>query len=270
MPAAAGTQGPIGRPPSMPSSPNTRMLPETDRDTLERFSVAEPTLIRRVLDDLLQARATVTLFAAHDFDAFVVSRLLARESDLLRFDFVDDEARSAPLLRGNAVVAVALLERIKIQFEAGQPRCLRPDGAPELHCALPPRLIRIQRREAFRVRPPDRDPVLCVLREPMGTERRYRVSDISATGIGLTVPAGDTPPQPGEIWHHCRLEIPGLAPIPCDLEVRTHAPAAGDATRVGCGFHRPTPESQRAVQCYVMDVERGRVPGPPPVKPACS
>ena len=66
-------------------------------------------------------------------------------------------------------------------------------------------------------------------------------------------------PGSGEIWRHCRLEIPGYAPIPCDLEVRFVSEGLlGEAagSRVGCEFHRPTPETQRAIQIYVMDVER--------------
>ncbi len=239
------------------------MQPETDRGLLARFSIAEPIQIHRLLDDLVRARATVALFAADDADAFVVSRLLACERELLRFDFIDDAQRGAPLLRGGMVVAVAMLERIKIQFDAGQPRRQDVGGVPELHCAVPGRLIRLQRREAFRVRPPGRGPALCVLRDPQGIEWPCPIQDISVAGVGLAVPPGGPPLQAGEYWHHCRLELPGLPPIPCDLEVRACAPGPLPGMLVaGCGFHRPTPESQRAVQRYVMDVERGRLTDP--------
>lgn len=246
------------------------LLPETDADTWRRFGLVDPGWIRRVLDDLRDARTAVTLHAPPDWRQFLVSRLLARERTVLRFDIVDDPQRAASLLDTGHLVAVAMLDRVKVQFDARAPRLERRDGATGLLCALPDRIVRIQRREAFRVRPPERHPVLCVMREAPGSERRYRVGDISADGIGLIVPGGEDAPAPGEIWRHCRLEIPGLPPIPCDLHVHTRTTLPRGGCRVGCGFHHPVPESQRAIQRYVMDVERGRVPVALPVRPACS
>jgi c-di-GMP-binding flagellar brake protein YcgR len=246
------------------------MLPDDDPGTASRFGITGAKEIGWTLKEVLSARAPVTLYRAADFGSFLVSRLLWHDRTSMRFDFVDEPRRGEALLAGGHLVAVALIERIKIQFDARAPQAAPRDGRMELLCALPDRIIRIQRREAFRVRPPERHPVICVLREPDGTEHRYRVHDISADGVALTVPAGQRSPAPGELWRHGRLEIEGLPPIPCDVEVRTRWDAARGAVRVGCGFHRPEPESQRAIQRYVIDVQRGRVPTPLPLTPACS
>lgn len=246
------------------------MLPETDVAITRRFSVEDPTAVRRVLDDLVRARAAVVLYLPTNFQVFLVSRLLGHDSRGLVFDFFADPLLTRPLLGGNALIVVAMLESIKVQFVAPDPVQRRSPDGPELLCGLPAEVIRIQRREDFRVRPPVRSPVVCVMRAPGGSEDRFQVSDISAAGVALLAPAGGTLPQPGEIREHCRLEIPGLPAIPCDLEVRTHGALDRGSVRVGCRFLRPAPESQRAVQRYVMDVECGRVPLAGPVRPACS
>lgn len=246
------------------------LLPETDPETARRFGIDGARDIGWTLQEIVAARAPVTLYRAADFDGLLVSRLLGLAPACVRFDLGDDPVRAATLLDGGDLVAVALIDRIKLQFDARGPRLLRENGLTRLCCAFPERIVRIQRREAFRVRPPARHPALCVLRAPDGTERPCRVHDISADGVALTVPAGEPTPSPGEILRHCRLEIGGMPPIPCDLEVRTRGSAARGAIRVGCGFHHPTPEGQRAIQRYVIDVQRGRVPQQQPVRPACS
>lgn len=254
-----------------PARPVSRpwTLPDTDPQTAHRFGIVEAREIRWTLQEIVSAGAPVTLYRADDFDSFLVSRLLGHDRRSVRFDFVGDRGPNVPFPSDGDLVAVAVIDRIKVQFDVRDPQPLQPDGFPELHCALPERIVRIQRREAFRVRPPERHAVHCVLRGPEGGEHRYRVHDISVDGVALTVPAGQPAPVPGEIRRHCRLEIADLPPIPCDLEVRTRGSAGRGTVRVGCGFHRPVPESQRTIQRYVIDVQRGREPAPP-VRPACS
>jgi len=246
------------------------MLPETDRAMSQRFAIAEPLAVRQVLDDLRAARVLIALYTPGHVDAFVPARLLSREATALRFEVPDDAHRCASVPGRNLLIAVAVLDRVRIQFDVRAPRLLRERALPELHCALPHAVVRIQRREAFRVRPPALHPVLAVLREPPNGERRYRVEDISATGVALAMRCIDEPPTPGDLWRHCRLEIPGLPPIPCDLEARTLVQLGHGEFRLGCVFHHPVPDSLRALQRYVMDVERGRAPMAPPITPACS
>lgn len=246
------------------------MLPETDVETTRRFTQDDPAAVRRVLDDLVRARAAVALYLPTNHEVFVVSRLLAHDASGLQFDFLADPKLTRPLLEGHELVVVGMLESIKVQFTAPHPVQRDTPEGPELLCGLPRLVIRIQRREDFRVRPPARSPAVCMMRAPGATEVGFQVSDISASGVALVVPPGQAPPEPGEMRAHCRLEIPGLPAIPCDLEVRNQVALARGSVRVGCRFHRLSPESQRAVQRYVMDVECGRAPAAAGIRPAYS
>lgn len=233
-------------------------LPDTDPATVLRFGIVETREIGWTLQGIVAACAPVTLYCVGNFEHFLVSRLLGYDHDSLRFDFVDDRGRGAPLLSGGDLIAVALIDRIKLQFDACAPYPLQRGEFPELVCAFPQRLVRIQRRQAYRVRPPPQHAVRCRLRGMAGGERCYEVHDISAEGLALTVPAGQPMPQPGEILQHCLLEIADLPPIPCALEMRTRRRVGPELTRAGFGFHRPVAESQRAIQCYVIEVQRNR------------
>ncbi len=247
------------------SIPQNQLLPETDADTLERFLVSGSLAIRGVLDDLVRERALISLYSRCDHQEFVVSQMLGWDDRGIRFEFTTDESRRRAILGAEAITVVGFLDRIKVQFDATTPRLDSQADPPVLICAIPDRLFRIQRRDAFRVRPPTERPAECMVRAIGSSQHVYRVLDISASGVALSLPAGDPLPPIGEVWRHCRLEMPGYPPIPCDLEVRFIGESLlGDAAacRIGCELHRPTPETQRAVQVYVMDVERKR---PPPI-----
>lgn len=250
----------------MLASAQNQLLPETDADTLERFAVDGRLEIRAVLDELVHGHALIALYSARDHQEFVVSQLHGVDDNALRFEFTTDAMRRDAILAAGRVTVVGFLDRIKVQFDADAPRIAQRGDATELLCAPPARVHRIQRRDAFRVRPPVERPAECVLRGSGRGEEVYRVLDVSAGGVGLSIPPGEPVPPIGEIWRHCRLEMPGYAPIPCDLELRFVGESLlgeAAAVRLGCEFHRPTPETLRAVQLYVMDVERKRPPPDP-------
>jgi hypothetical protein len=151
------------------------------------------------------------------------------------------------------------LHGAQLRFHAQHARVTVHEGLRTIHLAWPDRLLRLQEREAFRIRPPAPAHALCVLRPGVGRERVHRVLDVSAGGLALAWPVSLPRPLLDQLWPHCRLEIPALAPIPCDLRVRAiHEPdeAEPEALRVGVVFDRPTPETQRATQRYVFETER--------------
>lgn len=246
---------------------------ESSPELLERFAVSAPLEVRAAIEDLLRGHAPITVQAhaasAEPFDTSLLA--IERATLLLDAGRRAEEAQALPPC-GSATV-VGLLDRLKVQFEV---RDLRAhEGGSMLVCTLPSRIARIQRRDAYRVRPAHPAPAQCVLRFADHTERSYPIVDISATGLALKIPAHEVAPAIGQRWQHCRVEAPGYAPIPCELEARfLGEQLAGEAPgpRLGCLFVRPPPEVQRALQVYVMDVERGRAPpeATSEATPACS
>ena len=136
------------------------------------------------------------------------------------------------------------------------PLLCREDRRATLAQSLDP-----QRRDAFRVNPPETYPVECVIRSMGDAQNVYRVLDLSPEGLALMLGPGHPTPESGESWSHCRIEIPGYPPIPCDLVVRFVSDTLmgdGQSRRIGCEFDRPSPQAQRALQIYVTDLQSGR------------
>ena len=249
----------------MPTILQTQFLPETDHEVLRRFSVVGPLAVRAILDDLVRERALITLYSPRDHEEFVVSQILGWNDAGIRFDFTTDAGRRQAILGAGSIVVVAFLDRIKIQFDRGPAACQRRRRAV------------VAGLRAAAAGPPDPAPrrlprapavgACCRMRDPRDRRGRARVPRARhqrgrrrADGAARARCA-----RARRTVAALPAEIPGYPPIPCDLEVRFVSEGLrGDAaaSRIGCEFHRPLPQTQRAVQMYVMDVERGKTPPP--------
>ncbi|MCL4747844.1 MAG: flagellar brake protein [Burkholderiaceae bacterium] len=245
--------------------------PESSPDLLARFSVSAALEVRAAIEDLLRGHAQITVHVARGTAAAFTTRLLAIERDALLFELDPGELDARCAADSGQATIVGLLDRVKVQFDVADLQVRET----MLACSVPRHVARIQRRDAYRVRPPQPRQAWCALRLPQGAERVYPVLDISATGLALKIPPDETPPAIGQRWQHCRVDAPGYPPIPCELEARFLGEClAGESPgpRLGCVFVRPPPEVQRALQRYVMDVERGVAPpdSSSGATPACS
>ena len=242
--------------------------PVGDVRVLERFGIADGAERLRLLRALAESREMVTLHTAIDADCHVVSRVLGVDAaaGTLDLEFNTDPARRDAFRGADGVTAVALLDRVKLQFGLARFTLVGEDERGRLRAPLPRSLVRLQRRDAFRVEPsPSAVPRLW-LRE-QGGERAVRILDVSATGLAFEVLPDAVAPQVGTCLGACRLELPAMAPIRCDLLVRVveatvdpfSDPAEGATLRVGCAFDALEPSAARAVQVFVnLAQTRGR------------
>lgn len=231
------------------------------------FGVAERAERLRLLRALADGREMVTLHAGLDADCFVVSRVLAVDpvADTVDLEFNTDDGRRDAFRAAGVATGVALLDRVTLQFELLRPTIAGDGGRGRLRAALPQRLARMQRRDAFRVAPPAS--AVAALSVP-GTDAPHavRVLDVSATGIAFEWEGDADAPRPGTRLAECRLELPASVPIRCDLLVRGVEPLADPyddprrrVLRVGCAFDGLDPSSARSIQVYVnLAQTRGR------------
>jgi c-di-GMP-binding flagellar brake protein YcgR len=251
----------------------TFCYPETDSGTLEQYRVPHDVDRLRLLTELAASDDMVMLFTPGTHDCFVASRVLSVDTalDLVEFEFATDHERHAAFRRAGCAVAVALLGRVKLQFDLAPIALDSIAGTQRLRAPLPRAMSRLQRRDAYRVTPPVESAARLWLRDPRAErkERRVQVLDVSANGLGLGMGAQDAGvPAVGDLLPGCRLELPGAAPIRCALTVRAVVPTPDDAQvgmRVGCEFSAMDASAARAVQMYVNAAQtRGRRLRPKP------
>jgi c-di-GMP-binding flagellar brake protein YcgR len=227
--------------------------PRVPAETLpERFTVDDAQERVRLLQRLLEAGAPVCLHLPDGAPGTAAARLLEVDAGAQRVSLrVDDPGTLATAL-GNAprVLGLATLDGVELRFELGPLRLAKERGWPLIRAALPRRLVRLQRRDAFRVTPPvTARPRLMV--PVTGGLREAVIVDVSATGIAFEWPGPDEAPSPGEELVGGRLDLPSSPPIACALSVRSSTRRAGEPTRLGAEFVALEPAAARAVQVYV-------------------
>ncbi|MFP5405633.1 MAG: flagellar brake protein [Gammaproteobacteria bacterium] len=230
-------------------------------DTLPAAFRIEGTLaVRAILRDLKERHVSVSLHPERNLVAFLVSRIAEVDEEEVEFDLSGQDALLDMLTDVEAVIGVAFPGRVKTQFRLSNFQLLTvdPPGYPALRAALPVELYRIQRRDAFRVTPPQGDQAECVRSLSPEGEARYVLADLSAGGAAVLLPPKTPVPAPGERWARSRIETAGDLVIPCELVVRHVAeePVGSGAHRVGMAFHATPSEVQRQIQLYVLDIDR--------------
>jgi len=144
----------------------------------------------------------------------ILTTLLHSDSDkgTLIFDGTSDEALSRQITAAKTLHFEASENGVRISFKTGPATSCIFEDRPALLLPVPDEVIRVQRREAFRVATPVNNPVLCTILTPNG-EITLPLEDLSSTGLGAADPAGEFTANVGEIFPDCTLELPEAGPI---------------------------------------------------------
>ena len=114
---------------------------------------------------------------------------------------------NARLLAASHITFATLLDNIRVQFHAYSTSEVTFEGTPALAVTIPEGVMRLQRREHYRLQIPHGQRVVCeVRREPADAKPlQLGVYDISCGGVGLTGwPVGQAP-ETQHAHRGCRL-----------------------------------------------------------------
>lgn len=180
----------------------------------------------------------------------------------------EDEATKLPDSPSkNSVTLVAYLSQIKVQTRIYGIEKVQFQAQPAFLCQQPEQLLRLQRREHFRLTPSSTQPLHCQLSVPSKvSEWRHltlQIADISGGGICLLCPSGQAADfERDTLLRECRIDIPGEGVILANLCVRkTTAPLPDDEpkdVRVGCEFVALPGTRLTMIERYIARLERER------------
>jgi flagellar brake protein len=157
------------------------------------------------------------------------------------------------------------LDKIRILFAAEGLRDASYDGRPALEADIPSSLIRLQRREYYRMPTPVSNPVRVVVPLPPelgGGVSNFPLADISCGGIAILdnkLQLGNTI---GQVYTNCRIELPEVGPVTTSLQIRNSLDMTllNNKTnrRLGCEFIDISRGNLANVQRYITRLERER------------
>lgn len=230
--------------------------------TVEDFRCSDARAVHALLCELRDTAGPVVLGSA---DGSVL-RATLWTVDLARrrvsFDVEATDPALPSLVVADECTAMAWLNAVRLQFDLGGLMLVHGPRGTALQATMPAELYRFQRRDAFRVALHASQATSVELRHPAIPDIRLslRVLDLSTTGCALQLPP-DMPPLPlGIELHGVLLELDARTTLP--VMMRTlHASSAGaqaDGVRVGCEFLSLEPDTRRALQRHVDQLQRQR------------
>ncbi len=236
----------------------TTPFPEPESPALERYAVYSRVEVLALLRQMIEEGVLTNVY----YDAgggFFLTALLSVNPDFeeLVVDAAPDPAVQRRLLEARRLVFVSFVHGVKLQFEAVRAEETMFDGRGALRVRLPERVIRMQRREFFRVRPLASRPVHCQVHDPeTDVTTTWRVLDISGGGLALACGSGERPFALGMELPDCVIELFGEGPIAAALRVRSIELAQREGeSRIGCEFMSIAPQARLGLQRYINRVE---------------
>lgn len=241
-------------------------LARTEEDT--EFHLHKQVEIVSILRSLKDSNETITLYFNQGND-FIISSMFSvdeEEECVVLYAGSNAAANKQAMLSGK-LIAMTQLAKVKIQFILHNIRMAQYRGRQALIADIPESVLRLQRREYFRLIVPIRLPVKCQIPipQPEGAPPKtveVNVVDISAGGVGITTPPADVPFDIDMTFEKCQIDLPGVGVLMTSLNIRTiFEVSAKDGTaswRAGCGFVNLSGPMLSLLQRYIIKEERER------------
>lgn len=238
-------------------SSRTTTQPEPE-DANREFQVVSPRDIIAILRDVIDRRLLVTLYFGAA-DSFIVTNLLHLNPDLqeLVFDQAQDLAVNRAIEAAEHLTFVTFVDQIKTQFSVRRAEATSFGKHPALRTRLPRSLMRLQRRNHFRVAAPKAEPLVCQVPLPDGTLARFVIDDLSVGGAAMLAGAGLESFAAGTVFENCRIELPDHGVINTAIELCNQG-QAGHGVRYGCRFLHLAGTVESLLQRYISQLERTR------------
>ncbi len=250
------------------TEPAESPLPEPVRyEDEEKYLVRNEHEIRQILLALVDRRALVSGCALprnHTFPTSVIDVL--EDEDAILIDGSASETINRSIEDATHVTCISRLDRIHVQFRLERLSRVRMDGQVAFRADLPESLLRLQRREHYRLQVPVTQPLECAIprHHPDGetTYDRFHVQDISGGGMSLAVGAEDPTLQPYREFSGCMLHLPESGPLYVRLMVKSLRrqlnPNGIESWRAGCQFTDLPRGGDALIQRYIFRLERQR------------
>jgi c-di-GMP-binding flagellar brake protein YcgR len=238
---------------------------DTNESDLERYTVSSRREIINLLRSVSARNQLVRMQPEGSGDAVVTSILLVDDaSNAMVVDCAPSRLINERILESQKVLFETVLDNIRINFAATRVESCDFDERPALLIDLPATVIRLQRREFYRVQTPIAAPVKCsipVTDAYTNSPKPVNValSNVSAGGIGVLDDRKLIAPEIGRNFPNCRIDIPG-GPVAVTLQLRNSQDLTlsngKQVRRLGFMFVEPPSAALASVQRYITKLER--------------
>ncbi len=240
--------------------------PALGTENQSSFLVESRREVIALLRGLKEHKQLISMMINEGSEVFITSVLdLDDANNTVTFDSAPNPAANQRITEASRVFFEGLLDRISIQFSTSSIQRLNFDGRPALQCGIPTNMIRLQRRENYRINTPLSNPIRCLIPLEAGSEfdsAKFSLVDISCGGIAMLDERKILDNTIGKIYDNCQIDLPGIGKIDLILQVRNSQDLillnGKTNRRIGCQFINVSSAILASVQRYIMKLERER------------
>lgn len=198
-----------------------------------------------ILQGIARQRTHVALYYGRG-QSFILSALLDADEYGMWLDVGPSFLKNRQLLSSSEITFVGVYQHVKIQFVSHHIESGLFKNKEAFYMELPDHLLRIQRREFFRIHIPSSAQAKCLIPVPLERPddplemREAPIIDISGGGIGLRCNQHEDLLLPNRIFEDCQILLPDTDILMASIEVRYSidytTPGNMIHKRVGCRF----------------------------------
>jgi c-di-GMP-binding flagellar brake protein YcgR len=230
----------------------------------DQYAIASRLEISQILHAIMRHAGLITASVGGE-DFFLTSIVrIDDEAGYLMLECERNGRHVERILAKQRLLCSTTLDKIKIQFVCEHIEIAVCDGRDAFKAALPQDLLRLQRREYFRMTTPIATPVKCTVALPPGDRRatvELSLVDISCGGIAVLTPQELFTPELGACYD-CTIHLPGAAALRARVQARnaymTKLANGKSAQRSGFAFVDLRESMLATIQRYIMGLERQR------------
>jgi len=246
---------------AMPEQKN--VFTDNITDEHAKYLVSSRQEIVQILRALSRQNEMVTAYF-NQGNAFFLTSVIDADSTTgeLIIDCGSEADTNRRALAADKIVFVTNLDRIKIQFSTTALTQISHQARPAFRVILPTSLLKLQRREYYRLIAPMRAAIHCIIPDLGGAKHEVSVVDISVGGVGLSGLPPEVALEKGQLLSECRILLPEEGTIVSSLEVRNQQQStlrSGELVlRAGCFFVDIPAAHQAMIQRYIIRIDRER------------
>ncbi|MFZ6753137.1 flagellar brake protein [Undibacterium sp. Dicai25W] len=219
-----------------------------------------------LLKGLRDSNQLISMLIHSGSEVFITSILdIDEENNLMIVDSAPGKLANQRIVEAPRVSFEGLLDKIGIQFSSANLELIDFENRPALQFAIPPNLIRLQRREYYRINTPLSTPIKVSM--PVDIDGKieiikFSLVDISCGGVAILDEKKVLDCSAGKTFEHCKLDLPTVGLVDITLQIRNHQELVllnGKSNRrIGCQFINLSNSVLSNIQRYIMKLERER------------
>jgi len=196
---------------------------------------------------------------------FILTTLLGVNENGMWLDVGPFPPENERLLLGEKFTFVSVHQNVKVQFVSHHVENALFENTKAFYLELPDYLLRIQRRDFFRLSIPAGTPVMCII--PIKPDnpaapaviREVPVLDISGGGIGLLCGEDETVLLKGKTFYDCKIPLPGIGIATATIEVKSGIKFTARSNvvqmRAGCQFINLSSQAESLLHRYTTRLQ---------------